>query len=152
MRRITTKGEQVYAVVVVRLFLGYICLILLFSAVILTVQASIEEKEIRYRVGERNFEKIDLLHQLSELDNQINRLESLQRISGLIEENIPMLGPAGAPAIELKVPGLTRYKGIEHPAPYFEENQRFTVRLRRQWQATMEHARNQLRDWMERSK
>ncbi len=149
MRKAGKQKECESAVTVLRLTLGYLCLILLFGFVILAVQASIEEKKIRYEFGDKNLIKMKLLDEVREIENQINRLESHYRIAGLLDEHMPMLGPANAPAIELEVPGLTQVTDQAYRKAILAENQSWIRQIREEWQTVRARAWNWLRSWVE---
>lgn len=104
--------EQEHLVYVVRGFLGYLCLIILFGGVILIVQAAMEVKRIRYQLTDANIEKMTLLEELRKIDNRISEMERYSLIAEKVSAALPQLGPPRHPAIELAVPGLQKQSGL----------------------------------------
>ncbi len=139
-----SKKEAESFVIFVRLFLGYFCLILMFGFVILTVQSSIEEKKIRYRISDKSFDKMELLESLHEVNNQINRLESYQRITKLVEQELPMLCPPAYPAVELKVQGLEMRGESTISSIDLNAREGIITRLHRKWK----YAQNKIWNWI----
>lgn len=143
MRRMQTE-EPDSLVYVVRGFLGYLCLIILFGGVILIVQASMEVKRIRYQLTDANLEKMNLLEELRKVENKVNELERYNRIAEKIGSALPQLGPPRHPAIELAVPGLQKRSGPpETPDTLLQDNSPL-AKLRNGWQKL----RETLRGWM----
>lgn len=148
MRRAQTE-EPDSLVYVVRGFLGYLCLIILFGGVILIVQASMEVKRLRYQLTDANLEKMDLLEALRKVDNQISELERYSRIAEKVSSAMPQLGPPRHPAIELATPGLQKRSGPpETPFDLLQDNSPL-AKLRNGWQAVRESARGWLRALIE---
>jgi len=100
------SNETDHLVPMVRGIISYFCVITIFGCVSLVVHASMMEKRIRYSMTDKNFEKMRLLDELRKIDNQIGELESYSRISNLIEDQLPFLGPPRHSAIDIAVPGL----------------------------------------------
>jgi len=138
------SDESENAVKVVRAFFGYIWLIVFFGCVILLVQASLEEKRIRYRMGEQNIRKIGLLDEIRRCDNRIKELENFNRIAMLTETQLPQLGVPKKPAIELTVPGLRNRTGFPKAVKPIPRDRGFLRGLRDRWR----HIENETRQWM----
>lgn len=101
------RDDYYSAIPIVRVALGYLCLLVLFGTVILLVQASIEINKARYYIGELNRDKFRLMDELRSLDNKIRALEGYERIASIVSEELPELGPPQYPAIVIEVVGLT---------------------------------------------
>ena len=99
----------------VRYFLGYCWLIVLFGCVISIVQASMDIKRLGYQITGKIETKIALMEETRKIDNQISEMESYQRIADLLRQHRPELGPPKYPAIELKVAGLRERSGCRKP-------------------------------------
>lgn len=145
----SSSDECQNAVKVVRAFFGYIWLITFFGCVILLVQASLEEKRIRYEMGKKNREKLDLLDEHRRYDIQIKELESYSRISALVETQLPQLGPPQKPAIEIKVPGLRSQTGFPDSGRPAVQDPGFLRRMRDRWRQFEASAWQKLRDLIE---
>ncbi|MEW6236172.1 MAG: hypothetical protein AB1656_12365 [Candidatus Omnitrophota bacterium] len=133
----------------VRGIIGYFCVIAIFGCISLIVHASLEEKKIRYRMTEKNFEKMRLLEEIRQLNNRIGELESYQRIAGLIQEQLPQLGPPRNPAVELAAPGLRSGIGFSDYLPMPPEKEGFFDGLRRGWDMTRKETRSWLQSLVE---
>lgn len=137
-------GEYDGLVHMVRGFLGYLSLIVLFGGVIFIVQASMEVKRIRYKLTEANVEKERLLDDLMKVNNKISELERFTYIAERLETALPHLGPPRHPAIELETPGLqTRTGPPEAPVELLVDHSPL-ARLRNSWNAL----RQTVRGWL----
>ena len=133
MSRRRVRKDVEASIPVVRGLIVYLWLLILFGSVILIVQASMEEKKIRYRLTDRNSEKKDLLEEIRKVDNRIAELESYRRIGDLVEEQLPYLGPPRHPAIVIAVPGLTSPNLGNVKMVYVFEDRSWLTRFRQQW-------------------
>jgi len=133
----------------VRGIIGYFCVIAMFGCISLIVHASLEEKKIRYRMTEKNIEKMRLLEEIRKLNNRIGERESYQRIAGLIEEKLPQLGPPRNPAVELAVPGLRSGIGTSDYLPMPPEKEGFFDGIRRGWELTRKETQRWLQSLVE---
>jgi hypothetical protein len=141
--------ERENLVYVVRGFLGYLCLIILFGGVILIVQASMEVKRIRYQLTDANLAKVTLLEELQKLDNRISEMERYSRIAEMVSGAMPLLGPPRHPAIELVVPGLQKRSGPpETPVDLLQDHSPL-ARLRDGWKSLRETVHGWLRSIIE---
>lgn len=130
----------------VRMMMLYLCILASFGTIILVVQASIEQKRIRYRIGELTSQKVELLEELRELDNRILWLERHEHVANVVSEKMPELGPPQHPAIELQVAGLTSY-GNRPVSPNIQiQHTGILAELRRNWNALQ----TQMRGWLQR--
>jgi hypothetical protein len=111
MRR-KQKNDYEPLIPYVRGFIGYLWIVVSFGCITLLVQSSLEEKEIRYQLGEKNSIKMDLQDRIRQVQNEITELERYERIAQLVDEKLPQLGPPSHPAIEIPVAGLHVRSGI----------------------------------------
>ena len=140
----STAREYEHAIPLVRGLILYICLIVLFGCVLLTVQASLRERDIRMTMTAKISEKKILLHEVQKLDIQIHALERYDRVAALIQKELPLLGPPQYPAIELEAPGLRARSGLPSSDSLVLDDQSWMGRFRKTWRG-MEL---QMRDWM----
>ncbi len=139
------RSDDRQFVPIVRSIISYLCVIALFGSVTLIVHASLMEKKIRYLMTDRIFEKMELLDEKRKVNNQIAELESYQRISGLIEERLPHLGPPRYPAIEISVQGLrSNAATLDHP-PLNLEDEGWMEQFRRRWNQVEEELKEGLK-------
>ncbi len=124
----------------IRCFIGYFCLIAFFACVILTVQASMESKRMGYESAQLIHKKIQLIDELQRIENRISHLERYKRVSQLLEEHLPHLGPPQHPAIAIGVPGLQERSGLPESMPFPPDDRGIIDQARKQWQAMREEA------------
>ncbi len=138
MNRANNKSDYERIIPVIRGTLSYLCLVALFGCITLIVQVALEEKKIRYQMTDLNFVKLELMKEIRDLDNRISELERYQRIAGLIEEELPQLGPPRHRVIELEVPGLKSENAFSDPTVYRREEKDFLGRMRDAWKSMQE--------------
>lgn len=129
----TAKNDYEMLIPYIRGFIGYLWIVISFGCVILLVQASLEEKEIRYQMGSKNLEKTKLLDELRQVNNQIAELERFERIDGLVREKLPQLGPPRFPAIEIPVAGLQLRYGMPEESFYVIKQETWATKARAYW-------------------
>lgn len=137
------KNDYEILIPYIRGFIGYLWIVISFGCVILLVQASLEEKAIRYEMGARNLEKTKLMDELRQVNNQIAELERFERIDGLVKEKLPQLGPPRYPAIEIPVPGLQIQGGLPEGNLVVTKEETWASKARARWY----NLNNKIRNW-----
>lgn len=145
----SNRHEDRAAVNAVRGLIVYLCLLATISSVILTVQASMEEKKIRYLLTDMNKTKKDLLDRLRKAENRIAELERYERVASLAESELPHLGPPRHPAIEIRTPGLSNAPMGSMPMEYRFEDQSWMARFRSRWREMEKAAGEYFLSWIE---
>lgn len=147
-RRRKQSPDYEPAVPMIRMMLGYLCLVALFGSVLLVVHAAIEVKRTFYHIGDRSRVKEDLISELRSLDATIMELERYDRIQAKVAEHLPQLGPPRHPAIAIQVPGLETHRGVRVDLKLPDDETSWILNMRDQWRETGAS----VKQWLERLK
>ncbi len=142
MRRNKLKAEYESMVPMVRMVLGYVWLIALFSSVLFIVQAAIEVKRTHYHMTDKYQQKVALLDDLRRLDQKIYELERYSRIEAKVKESLPQLGPPRHPAISIPVKGLFTHRGLPTAVTLPPDETSWILNVRDRWLETGSKIKN----------